>query len=176
MVRRSWDGGRGWVYSEYLAFDERGEMVPLPDVGPAYFRIPFVTFVARDYWDRWYVGRPWYRDRDRWYGYRIRPRVGWHAPPPGPRRSGWWRQNYHAPPGMRPPPGRGWRRPEHYERDAAMTGDGTTAAMTGATTAETAATTGGSIAATTGRDGATAANVAKRNCKRPEALPPGAFR
>ena len=28
-----WDGGRGWVYSEYLAFDDRGEMVPLPDVG-----------------------------------------------------------------------------------------------------------------------------------------------
>jgi uncharacterized protein YraI len=110
-----WDGGRGWVYSEYLAFDERGEMVPLPDYGAAYFRIPFVTFVARDYWDRYYVGRPWYRDRDRWYGYRIRPRVGWYAPPPGPRRSGWWRQNYHAPPGMRAPPGRGWRRPERYE-------------------------------------------------------------
>src|SRR4029078_13526074 len=82
-------GGRGWVYSEYLAFDDRGEMVPLPDVGPAYFRIPFVTFVARDYWARYYVGRPWCRDRARWYGYTIRPRVGWHAPPPGPRRAGW---------------------------------------------------------------------------------------
>ena len=66
-----WDGGRGWVYSEYLAFDDRGEMVPLPDVGAAYFRIPFITFVARDYWDRYYVGRPWYRDRARWYGYTI---------------------------------------------------------------------------------------------------------
>ena len=74
-----WDGGRGWVYSEYLAFDDRGRWVPLPDVGPAYFRIPFITFAARDYWDRYYVGRPWYRDRDRWYSYRVRPRVGWMA-------------------------------------------------------------------------------------------------
>jgi uncharacterized protein YraI len=111
-----WDGGRGWVYSEFLAFDDRGDMVPLPDYGAAYFRIPFVTFVARDYWDRYYVGRPWYRDRDRWYGYRIRPRVGWRAPPPGPRRAGWWREGYRAPAGMGPPPGRGWRRPERYER------------------------------------------------------------
>ncbi len=108
-----WDGGRGWVYSEYLAFDDRGEMVPLPDVGAAYFRIPFVAFAARDYWDRYYVGRPWYRDRARWYAFQPRPRIGWHAPPPGPRRAGWWRQGYHAPAGMGPPPGRGWRRPDH---------------------------------------------------------------
>ena len=111
-----WEGGRGWVYSEYLAFDDRGQMVPLPDVGPAYFRIPFVTFVARDYWDRYYVGRPWYRDRARWYAYTIRPRIGWRAPPPGPRRAGWWREGYRAPIGMGPPPGYGWRRPERFER------------------------------------------------------------
>ncbi len=30
-----WDGQRGWVYSEYLAFEQRGAYVPLPDVGLA---------------------------------------------------------------------------------------------------------------------------------------------
>ena len=106
-----WDGGRGWVYSEYLAFDYRGEMVALPDVGPAYFRIPVISFAARDYWDRYYVGRPWYRDRDRWYGFQLRPRVGGLAPPQGraapaggvglPRAGRYGSA-----------PGRGWRRPD----------------------------------------------------------------
>ena len=111
----SWEGNRGWVYSEYLAFDYRGETVLLPDVGPAYFRIPIVTFVARDYWGIYYVGRPWYRDRDRWFAFNLRPRVGWHAPPPGPRQAGWWRSGYATPYGMGPPPER-WRRHEQFER------------------------------------------------------------
>ena len=111
-----WGPDRGWVYSEYIAFAYRGSMVPLPDYGPAYFSIPFVTFAVRDYWDRYYVGRPWYRDRSRWYSYSWRPRRDWHAPPPGPRTPGWWRRGYVAPPGMRPPPDRGWRRPERIER------------------------------------------------------------
>lgn len=111
-----WGPDRGWVFSEYIAFEYRGAMVPLPDYGPEYFRIPFVTFVVRDYWDRWYVGRPWYRDRSRWYAYHWQPRRGWHAPPPGPRRPGWWRSGYVAPPGMRPPPDHGWRRPARVER------------------------------------------------------------
>lgn len=109
-----WAGNRGWVYSEYLAFDQRGEYVPLPDVGPEAFHVPFVTFVASDYWGRYYVGRPWWGERDRWYAYKVRPRVGWHAPPPGPRRAGWWRSGYHAPHGMGPPPDR-WRRMERRQ-------------------------------------------------------------
>ncbi len=110
-----WDGNRGWVYSEFLAFDYRGEMTPLPDVGLGVFGIPIISFVAHDYWDRYYVGRPWYKDRGRWESFRVRPRVGWHAPPPGPRRSGWWRSGYHAPSGMRAPMARGWHRPEHRD-------------------------------------------------------------
>lgn len=111
-----WGPERGWVYSEYIAFDYRGDMVALPDYGPAFFRIPFVAFAARDYWDRYYVGRPWYRDRNRWFAFKVRPRVGWHAPPAGKRNAGWWRSGYHAPAGMRPPPERGWRRPARVER------------------------------------------------------------
>lgn len=112
-----WDGGRGWVFSEYLAVEEGDEMVPLLDVGLVAFQIPYVDFIAADYWDRYYVGRPWYRDRDRWFAYRIRPRFGWHGPPPGSRRPGWWRSGYHAPKGMRPPPDRGWKRTERHDGD-----------------------------------------------------------
>jgi uncharacterized protein YraI len=113
-----WEDERGWVYSEYLAFDYRGEVVPLPDMGLSVFRIPVISFRFADYWDRYYVGRPWYRDRGRWREFRPRPRVGWRAPPSGPRRRGWWRSGYRAPMGMRPPPERGWRRPvrERYDR------------------------------------------------------------
>lgn len=105
-----WAGNRGWVYSEYLAFESRrGDYVPLPDVGPAAYGVPIVTFVARDYWDRYYVGRPWYANRAHWYVYTPRPRVGWIAPPPGKRVPGWWRHSYRAPVGMGPPP-------EHWNR------------------------------------------------------------
>jgi uncharacterized protein YraI len=111
-----WAGNRGWVYSEYLAFEDRGEYVALPDVGPAAYRIPFVTFTASDYWDRYYVGRPWYRDRTRWVDFRWRPRPGWNAPPPGPRHRGWWRTGYRAPHGMGPPPDRWERRHDRHDR------------------------------------------------------------
>ena len=69
-----WAGNRGWVFSEYLAFEQRGGgYVSLPDVGPAAFAIPFVAFAAAEYWDRHYVSRPWYKDRARWYSYKYRP-------------------------------------------------------------------------------------------------------
>jgi uncharacterized protein YraI len=111
-----WEGNRGWVFSEYLAFDYHGEETPLPDVGLSVFGIPIVGFVASDYWGRYYVGRPWYKDRNRWFAFKPRPRVGWHAPPHGPRKAGWWRQGYHAPSGMHAPPPRGWKRPHHQDR------------------------------------------------------------
>jgi uncharacterized protein YraI len=107
-----WEGNRGWVFGEYLGFDYQGQITPLPDAGLAVFRIPIVVFSAGDYWNRYYVGRPWYRDRDRWIAFRIRPRAGWRAPPPGPRKAGWWRSGYRAPGGMKPPPDR-WKRRDH---------------------------------------------------------------
>ncbi|WP_082072993.1 SH3 domain-containing protein [Hyphomicrobium sp. 99] len=105
-----WAGNRGWVYSEYLALDYRGEPRPLPDYGVAAFGIPIIAFSAAEYWNHYYVGRPWYGDRARWFAYTPRPRPGWHAPPPGPRQPGWWRGGGYRPPqGMQPPPDRGWR-------------------------------------------------------------------
>lgn len=106
-----WSGNRGWVFSEYLAFSYRGSMRPLPDVGLAVIGVPVVAFAAARYWDRYYRGRPWYAHRSRWVVYTPRARVGWRAPPPGPRVPGWWRSGYTAPPGMIAPPGPGWRRP-----------------------------------------------------------------
>lgn len=110
-----WGPNRGWVYSEYLGFDDRGEYVPLPDFGLSALRIPVVRFSVRTYWDRHYVSRPWYRDRTRWYDFTVRPRDGWRAPPPGRRVPGWWRQEYRPLPGMRAPAAR-WHRIERQER------------------------------------------------------------
>jgi uncharacterized protein YraI len=107
-----WEGNRGWVFSEYIGFDYQGGVALLPDVGLSVFRIPVVVFSAADYWNRYYVGRPWYGERERWFAFRIRPRVGWRLPPPGPRQAGWWRSGYRAPNGMKPPPER-WHRHDH---------------------------------------------------------------
>lgn len=111
-----WDGDRGWVYSEYLAFEYRGETVLLPDVGPEVFSIPIIAFAVASYWDRHYVGRPWYRKRDHWYNFRVRPRRGWRAPPRGQRTRGWWRKAYRTPHGMKAPPRQNWVRPHRDER------------------------------------------------------------
>jgi len=111
-----WGDNRGWVYSEYVGFDYHGETTLLPDVGIAAFGVPVVAFATADYWNRYYVGRPWYKDRQRWFGYQVHARRDWHAPPPGPRKAGWWRTGYRAPSGMKPPPGRGWKRPHHDDR------------------------------------------------------------
>ncbi len=109
-----WDGDRGWVYSEYIAFDYRGDTVLLPDLGLSVFGIPIVGFSADRYWDRYYVGRPWYKERNRWYSYKWHPRKNWRGPPKGKRTPGWWRSGYSAPKGMKAPPGKGWKRPAKH--------------------------------------------------------------
>lgn len=106
-----WADQRGWVYGEYLAFEQRGRYVALPDVGLAAFSIPVVRFSARDYWDRHYTSRPWYKERRRWIDFKPRPRPNWHRPPQGKREPGWWRAGYRSPTGMKPPE-REWKRPD----------------------------------------------------------------
>ncbi|MGE4371659.1 MAG: SH3 domain-containing protein [Xanthobacter sp.] len=101
----NWGGLRGWVYSTYLATVRQGQTAVVPDWGLAAIGIPIVAFAAADYWNRYYVGRPWYAQRARWYAYTPHPRPGWHAPPPGPRPVGWWK------PGYKPPPHVGGGRP-----------------------------------------------------------------
>jgi uncharacterized protein YraI len=109
---------RGWVYSEYLASDRGGSYVLLPDVGIKTLRVPAITFTANEYWQRYYVGRPWYVEKTKWVEFKPHPRIGWRPPPPGPRVVGWWRHGYSAPVGMPPPPpDHGWRRPEIREHE-----------------------------------------------------------
>ncbi|MGQ3675598.1 SH3 domain-containing protein [Xanthobacter sp. TB0139] len=94
----NWGGLRGWVYSTYLATVRQGQTAVVPDWGLAAIGIPIVAFAAADYWNRYYVGRPWYGERARWYAYTPRPRPGWYPPPPGPRPAGWWKPGYKPPP------------------------------------------------------------------------------
>lgn len=75
----SFVGGRGWVAGQYVQAVYQQRRVY---VGPEYYRplgIPTVVFNFDNYWDRYYRGRDFYRDRDRWrrgpgpgpgYGYR----------------------------------------------------------------------------------------------------------
>lgn len=62
----SFYGGRGWVAGRYVqtAYQQRRVYVE-----PQYYRplgIPVVTFSVGNYWDRYYRGQDFYRDRDRW--------------------------------------------------------------------------------------------------------------
>lgn len=73
-------GNRGWVAGNYVEYFYQDRPVLLPAYG-AQIGIPIITFVIGNYWDSHYRGRPFYRERDRWY---RRPIV--HRPPPPPMR------------------------------------------------------------------------------------------
>ncbi|MBS9477125.1 SH3 domain-containing protein [Ancylobacter radicis] len=79
-----WRGARGWVAARYLEYDYRGRRVEFEEYAPT-IGVPIVAFSFGDYWGRYYRGRSWYSNNDRW------------GPPP-PRRYG-------------PPPGSGYRPP-----------------------------------------------------------------
>jgi uncharacterized protein YraI len=71
-------GDRGWIAGNYIEYEYEDQPVLLPEYGPR-IGIPIVTFVIGDYWDHYYRSRPFYRERDRWYGRPISRR-----PPPPP--------------------------------------------------------------------------------------------
>lgn len=106
---------RGWMFSEYIAFERNGDYVALPDVGIETYKIPAVTFAAREYWAHYYVGRPWYADREKWIAFAPRPRAGWRAPPQGVRIAGWWRDGYRAPEVGLEIPLEHWKKHHHKE-------------------------------------------------------------
>lgn len=96
---------RGWMYADYIDYAYQGQYVPLASYGPQ-LGIVIVSFVLIDYWGRFYVHEPFYRDRDRWQHYAPPPPrhpPAWHAPDAGPAR-------VQPPPrveplpGVRPPP------------------------------------------------------------------------
>ncbi|HWX66987.1 MAG TPA: SH3 domain-containing protein [Rhodanobacter sp.] len=71
-------GDRGWIAGNYIEYEYQDQPVLLPEYG-AQIGIPIVTFVIGNYWDHYYRSRPFYRERDRWYGRPIS-----HRPPPQP--------------------------------------------------------------------------------------------
>jgi len=72
------DGNRGWIAGNFIQYEYQDQPVLLPDYG-AEIGIPIVTFAIGSYWDDYYRGRPFYRDRDSWY---RRPMP--HRSPPRP--------------------------------------------------------------------------------------------
>jgi len=69
-----WEGNRGWIYANYLYYDYQNSRVPIIQYGPQ-LGLTISVFNVGDYWGRYYAGRPWYGQRNRWL----------HRPPP-PRR------------------------------------------------------------------------------------------
>ena len=110
---------RGWIAGTYIAYMYNNQPVYIADYG-AQIGIPVVSFVIGTYWGRYYLNRPFYRDRARWYARPIpirpparppmRPRPPIRPPggtrPPGPPGG-----NRPQPPGGNrpPPPGNGNR-------------------------------------------------------------------
>ena len=96
---------RGWVYGGNLVYPWQGASVPVLTYG-AVIGLGIVAFSVANYWDRHYVGRPWYRQRQIWInrappGYRPGGRP---QPPPGYRPGGGHRPPQGHGPGHRPPP------------------------------------------------------------------------
>lgn len=76
-------GYRGWISGSYLQTQYSSRRIY---VDPDYYGrlgIPVVTFRVDNYWDRYYRGRDFYRERDRWRRAPPPPPV-WHrdGPPP----------------------------------------------------------------------------------------------
>lgn len=76
-------GYRGWISGSYLQTQFSSRRIY---VDPDYYGrlgIPTVTFRVDNYWDRYYRGRDFYRERDRWRRAPPPPPV-WHrdGPPP----------------------------------------------------------------------------------------------
>jgi len=84
------EGTRGWMYAPDITYAYEGGYVPLYTYAPS-LGIAVVPFSVDLYWDRYYHGRPWYREREEWAHRGIH-----HRRPEGP------------PPSAGPPP-----RPEH---------------------------------------------------------------
>jgi uncharacterized protein YraI len=76
----AWNGWRGWMSGEYIAYAYDNRWVALYDYGPR-FGLPIIVFDFGLYWDTHYRSRPWYRDREHWRRYDHDHHDD-HKPPP----------------------------------------------------------------------------------------------
>jgi uncharacterized protein YraI len=102
-----WEGNRGWMYSDYLYYDYQNSRVPIIQYGPQ-LGLTISIFNIGDYWGRYYVGRPWYAQRNVWFRRPPPPR----RPPVRPPRP----RPPPPPPPPRPSPGRPSRPPPQNTR------------------------------------------------------------
>ncbi len=75
---------RGWANARHLQYYYQSRRVPIYGVGGRY-GFPVVGFAVGSYWDSYYRDRPWYRDRQRWDGWRPGYAPPAHIAPPPPR-------------------------------------------------------------------------------------------
>ena len=61
----SFGPNRGWAYAGDLGYTYYNNRVPVIEYGPR-LALPVITFSLGNYWDRYYRGRPWYRERGTW--------------------------------------------------------------------------------------------------------------
>jgi uncharacterized protein YraI len=96
-----WEGNRGWIYANYLYYDYQNRRVPIIQYGSR-LGLTVSVFNVGDYWSRYYAGRPWYSQRNRWL----------HRPPPPRRPRPPVRPPQRPNPPANPPP----RRPDRDKR------------------------------------------------------------
>jgi uncharacterized protein YraI len=63
----AWASQRGWVAGAYLTAIWRGAPVPVATYWPR-LGYPVVVYDQNAYWNRYYVGRPWYARRHLYVG------------------------------------------------------------------------------------------------------------
>ena len=114
----SYGPNRGWVYAGFLSYTYQNRPVVIYQSGSV-IGFPIITFSIGTYWDTYYRGRPWYRDRSRYYNWRPPPARPYRPPPPvsrppsrpvnrpTPLPSPGGRPPSGGKPGTNPPPNRG---------------------------------------------------------------------
>ena len=73
---------RGWVYTKNLQYTYQGRPTTIYGNGPT-LALPVISFILGRYWNDNYQNRPWYRDQNRWNGFRpgYRPPIQPPRPP-----------------------------------------------------------------------------------------------